>query len=166
MNKAVYFNHGRESGPWGDKITVLARVARERGYEVESLDYTGIMDPAERLRRLLASDAAHADSLILVGSSLGGWVAAAASESLRPRGLFLLAPAFYLPDFPSAEPVPHAERVDLVHGWNDNVIPFSHSIRYSEKFKANLHLVDSDHRLSTQLPLISQIFSGFVDSME
>ena len=166
MNKAVYFNHGRESGPWGDKITVLARVARERGYDVESLDYTGIMDPAERLRRLLASDAARPASLILVGSSLGGWVAAAASESLRPRGLFLLAPAFYLPDFPSAEPAPHAECVAVIHGWSDNAIPFSHSLRYAEKFKSNLHLVDSDHRLSSQLPLIAHIFSGFLDAME
>ena len=165
MTKAVYFNHGLESGPWGDKITALAKVARGRGYQAESLNYTGIADPAERLLLLLASDAARASSLILVGSSLGGWVAAAASEALRPRALFLLAPAFYLPDFPAADPFPHAERVDLLHGWNDEVIPFSHSVRYAQKFRANLHVLDSDHRLSSSLPLISDLFGGFLDSM-
>jgi len=30
----VYFAHGKESGPWGIKITALAQVARELGLAV------------------------------------------------------------------------------------------------------------------------------------
>ena len=161
MNGAVYFNHGKESGPWGDKITRLADVARGRGFDVESLDYSG-MDAEARVGKLLDSDARAARPLILVGSSLGSYVAAVASASLQPRGLFLLAPAFYLPDFAVQEPVPHADFVTLVHGWNDELIPFENSIRYASKFKAALHLVESDHRLSSQLPLIALLFDAFL----
>jgi predicted esterase len=161
MNGTVYFNHGKESGPWGDKITRLADVARGRGFDAESLDYQG-MDAEARVAKLLDSDARAARPLILVGSSLGSYVAAVASASLRPRGLFLLAAAFYLPDLAIQEPVPHADFVTLVHGWNDELIPFENSVRYARKFKATLHLVESDHRLSSQLPLIASLFDAFL----
>jgi len=165
MNGAVYFNHGKESGPWGDKIQRLAEVARGRGLAVESLDYTGMMDPSARVQKLLDSDARTTRPLVLVGSSMGSYVAAVASASLGPVGLFLLAPAFYIPDFPIQEPIPHADAVTLVHGWNDELIPFDHSVRYAAKFKATLHLVDSDHRLSSQLPLIASLFDIFLDGI-
>jgi alpha/beta superfamily hydrolase len=162
MTGTVYFNHGKESGPWGDKITRLADVARGRGFEAQSLDYQGMDDASARVDRLLASDARAARPLVLVGSSMGSYVAAVASASLRPRGLFLMAPAFYIPVFPIQEPIPHADFVTLVHGWNDDVIPFENSVRYANKFKAALHLVDSDHRLSSQLPLIAALFDAFL----
>jgi alpha/beta superfamily hydrolase len=161
MNGTVFFNHGKESGPWGGKITRLAEVARDRGFDVESLDYRG-MDAETRVAKLLASDARAAHPLILVGSSLGSYVAAVASASLRPRGLFLLAAAFYLPDFAVQEPVPHADFVTLIHGWDDELIPFENSVRYAQKFKATLHLVESDHGLSSQLPLIALLFDAFL----
>ena len=166
MTGAVYFNHGKESGPWGDKITRLADVARGRGFEVVSLDYQGMNDADARVTKVLASDARAANPLVLVGSSMGSYVAAVASASLHPKGLFLLAPAFYIPAFPIQEPAPHAEFVTLVHGWNDNVIPFENSVRYASKFKAVLHLVDSDHRLSSQLPLIESLFDGFLEKIK
>ncbi len=165
MNGTVIFNHGKESGPWGDKITRLAEIARGKGFAVESIDYTGIMDASARVQKLLDSDAAWTRPLVLVGSSMGAYVAAVGSASLRPRGLFLLASAFYIPEFPIQEPVPHAESIALVHGWNDELIPFENSVRYARKFKAALHLVDSDHRLSSQLPLIASLFEGFLDQL-
>jgi len=161
MKGAVYFNHGKESGPWGDKIMRLAEVARDHDFNVESLDYSG-MDAEARIARLLASEVSKVHPLILVGSSMGSYVAATASASLNPRGLFLLAPAFYLPDFALQEPVPHADFVTLIHGWNDELIPFENSICYARKFKATLHLVESDHRLSSQLPLIALLFDAFL----
>lgn len=165
MNGTVCFNHGKESGPWGDKITRLAEVARRHNHTVESVDYTGIMEADARVQKLLDTDTARARPLILVGSSMGSYVAAAASASLRPIGLFLLAPAFYLPDFPQQEPIPHAELVTLVHGWKDELIPPENSIRYARRFDATLHLVDSDHRLSSQLPLIELLFDSFLQRL-
>jgi pimeloyl-ACP methyl ester carboxylesterase len=162
---AVYFNHGLESGPWGDKITRLAEIARARGLRAESIDYSGIRDANRRVEMLLASDAGRHRPLVLVGSSMGSYVAAVASASLRPKGLFLLAPAFYVPGFPIQEPAPHADEVALVHGWKDDLIPVENSLRYARKFEASLHLVDSDHRLSSQLPLIASIFDAFLNKV-
>jgi len=34
----VCFNHGKESGSWGSKITKLADIARGRGFAVESIN--------------------------------------------------------------------------------------------------------------------------------
>ena len=165
MKGTVCFNHGKESGPWGDKITRLADVARRHSYTVESVDYTGISDPTLRVQKLLETDSGRARPLLLVGSSMGSYVAAVASASLRPSGLFLLAPAFYIPGFPVQEPIPHAEIVALVHGWKDELIPPENSIRYARRFEAALHLVDSDPRLSSQLPLIESLFESFLNQL-
>jgi hypothetical protein len=34
----LVFSHGKESGPWGRKITAMAALARELGLGVESID--------------------------------------------------------------------------------------------------------------------------------
>lgn len=161
MSGSIYFNHGKESGPWGDKITRLARAAQNHGYAVESLDYSG-MNPEQRIDKLLISDARNANPLILVGSSMGAYVAAVASETLRPKGLFLMAPAFYIQEFEIQEPIPYAEHVTLVHGWEDELIPFENSVRYAGKYKATLHIVESDHRLSDKLDQIAGFFETFL----
>lgn len=165
MNGAIYFNHGKESGPWGDKITRLAAVARYHEYQVESLDYSG-MEVRLRIEKLKSSNARNATPLILVGSSMGSYVATVASEALQPKGLFLLAPAFYIADFDIQEPVPYADHVTLVHGWNDRVIPVENSIHYADKFKTTLHILDSDHRLSSKLELIAALFDAFLVRMK
>ena len=48
----VYFSHGKESGPWGSKIQKLASIASEHGCTVDSIDYTDLMDPDQRVERL------------------------------------------------------------------------------------------------------------------
>ena len=163
----VYFNHGKESGPWGSKITKLADVARERGFAVESIDYQDLPDAGPRTERLLTSEAGKAERLILVGSSMGGYVATVASAVLKPEGLFLLAPAFYMPGYPEQNPVPNAKAVSVVHGWSDDVIPVEHSIRFARKFSATtrmeLHLIEDDHRLSAELDFVAMLFGRFLD---
>ena len=164
----VYFNHGKESGPWGSKIRKLAEVAREHGFDVESIDYTDLPDAGPRVDRLLQSDAGTASGLILVGSSMGGYVATVASTILKPVGLFLMAPAFYLPGYPEQNPVPITKAVSVVHGWSDAVIPVEHSIRFASKFSATtrmeLHLIEDDHRLSAQLPFVAMLFERFLQN--
>ena len=165
----VYFNHGKESGPWGSKITKLADIAQERGFTVESIDYQDLPDAGPRVERLLQSEAGKAKHLILVGSSMGGYVATVASSILKPDGLFLLAPAFYMPGYPEQNPVPNAKTVSVVHGWSDDVIPVEHSIRLARKFSATtrmeLHLIEDDHRLSAELPFLAILFGRFLDQI-
>ena len=166
----VYFNHGKESGPWGSKIKRLAEIAKKKGFAVESPDYRDLPDADPRVERLLASEAAQAERLILVGSSMGGYVATVASAVLKPRGLFLMAPAFYMPGYASQNPVPHAQTVTVVHGWSDDVIPVEHSIQFARKFSAatrlELHVIEDDHRLSAELDFVAILFAHFLDQVQ
>lgn len=164
MRKQVYFAHGKESGPWGRKIQALAAVARAQGFAVESPDYTFTHDPDARIRHLLGL-APSADCLVLVGSSMGGYVSAVASQALAPTGLFLLAPAVYMPGY-EAEPQPRAARLEIVHGWHDEVIPVEHAIRLGRRHHARLHLLDSGHTLNDQIPYLEHLFQRFLREVE
>ena len=113
----VYFAHGKESGPWGRKIKRLARIAQCFGFHVESVDYQGMEDPDQRVEKLVSLEPSAIDHLVSVGSSMGGYVAAAASDMLKPRGLFLMAPAVNMPELGRKPPVPCAEVMTAVHGW-------------------------------------------------
>ena len=84
--RCVVFSHGKESGPWGTKITALAEVARVRGWAVESVDYRGLDRVEARLEALHAACRGLSAPTVLVGSSLGGWLAAAASAGVLVRG--------------------------------------------------------------------------------
>jgi pimeloyl-ACP methyl ester carboxylesterase len=158
----VHFIHGKESGPHGSKIAALADVARKRGWDALSLDYSHTMDPAARLAQLLAACAGERRPLVLVGSSMGGWVAAEAAQRLAVRGLFLLAPAVYMPGYPSQAPMVPGARTEIVHAWDDEVIPYEHAVRFARLRQASLHLVRGDHRLSTQIPLLCELFAAFL----
>lgn len=168
MTKVPYvcFSHGKESGPWGTKIAAMADLARDRGLAVESLDYQGMNDPAARVDKLVAHCALLDRPLVLVGSSMGGHVAAAASAHLPGvQGLFLMAPAFFVPGYESLTPVPRAGRITIVHGWRDDVVPAAHSIRFAAQYRANLHLIDGDHRLTEHIFDINRFFDWFLDDL-
>ncbi|NLO78799.1 MAG: alpha/beta hydrolase [Xanthomonadaceae bacterium] len=164
MQKVIYFAHGKESGPWGRKIQALAAVGRDCGYAVESPDYSFTHDPDRRVRHLLEL-APAADCLVLVGSSMGGYVSAVASRTLRPNGLFLLAPAVYMPGY-EAEPDPRADLIEIVHGWHDPVIPVDNAIRLACRHHARLHLLDSQHTLNDQIPYLEFLFRRFLADVE
>jgi alpha/beta superfamily hydrolase len=168
MNKPkglVHFCHGKESRPWGVKITRLATVARSFGFAVESLDYSGIDDPDLRVEKLLNSQP-PTTNLILVGSSLGGYVATMASQTLNPSGLFLLAPAVRLPGYGDGEIFPKARHTVIVHGWRDEIIPVENSFSFARQFRTQLHLIDGDHRLNDQIAVIEIIFKNFLEFLQ
>ena len=157
----VVFAHGKDSGPWGRKILALAEVARAAGAQVESPDYSAITDPEKRLEKLLALNL-EADKLILVGSSMGGYVSALAAKPLAADGLFLLAPAFYLPGYPRQPEVSGID-VELVHGWNDDVVPVENSLRFAQQCQATTHFLNSGHRLDDVTEQLCQLFGHFLD---
>src|SRR5574341_2564070 len=103
MKKIVIYNHGKDSTPWGEKTLAFAEVATRHGYTFESPDYRQQMDPDARVEQLLAMDLSGYDEIVLIGSSMGAYVATVAAATLKPNGLFLLAPAFYLPGYRKTE---------------------------------------------------------------
>lgn len=159
---AVYFSHGQESGPWGTKIKSMAERVRILGCRVESIDYQGIADPGERVQKLQEACAEVAEPLVLVGSSMGGYVATAAAQSVNAAGLFVLAPAYYMPGFETLSPIPPGMPVTIVHGWRDDVVPVDNSIRFARAACATLHVLDSDHRLTDSIDEINDYLERFV----
>lgn len=161
----VIFSHGQESGPWGTKIRSMAELVRDMGCAAGSIDYQGIADPAERVQKLVAECRGLTDKLILVGSSMGGHVATAAAGELSAAGLFVLAPAYFMPGYESLRPTPPGLPIVIVHGWRDDVVPVENSIRFARSCNAELHVLDGDHRLTENIDQINYHLRLFVEKI-
>lgn len=162
MSKLAIYNHGKDSQPWGEKALVLAEVAKAHGYTVISPDYRGQTDPEARVDKLLATDWQAYRQVVLIGSSMGAYVATAAAPTIRPQGLFLLAPAFYLPGYPRQNFAPPAERTRVYHGWNDTIVPPENAWRFCRTYKVTLTMFDSDHNLLDKLPQLTDELDRFL----
>ena len=161
----VIFSHGQESGPWGTKIRAMADCARDLGCEADSIDYQGIADPGERVAKLIAEASGIDDTLVLVGSSMGGHVATAAAEQLGAAALFVLAPAYYMPGYEALTPTPPGMPITIVHGWRDDVVPVDNSIRFARECRARLHIIDGDHRLTDNIDEITRYLAYCIQSV-
>ena len=159
---AVYISHGQESGPWGTKIGAMAKAVRALGCRAESVDYQGIVDPTERVDKLIAECQGVEEPLILVGSSMGGHVATAAAAPLNAIGLFVLAPAYYIAEYEQLTPPAPDIPISIIHGWRDDIVPPENSIRFASKCHATLHLVNGDHRLTENINEIIYYLTRFV----
>ncbi|MDH3552509.1 MAG: alpha/beta hydrolase, partial [Gammaproteobacteria bacterium] len=126
----------------------------------------GIADPDERVQKLLQECACIDDTLILVGSSMGGHVATAAAAQLRAAGLFVLAPAYYMPGYEALTPLPPDLPICIVHGWHDDIVPVENSIRFAGSCGATLHIVDGDHRLTSNIDEINYYLKRFIEQLE
>ena len=164
MNK-ICFSHGQESGPWGTKIRAMAETAKASAWTVDSLDYRGIQNPLDRVAVLVEYCQKQPEAQVLVGSSMGGFVATVAASQVGARGLFLLAPAFYLPGFEEYLSSPPVCPTFIVHGWRDEVVPWQGSIRYGTETGARLMLLDGDHRLTANIDAINGLFTAFLDEL-
>ena len=158
----VYFSHGKESGPRGSKIERLAAIAKHAGCSVESIDYTATFDPDVRVERLLTAITAETEPLLLVGSSMGGYVSLVAAEKVAVSGVFLMAPALYLPGYQQQNYSAKCGLVEIVHGWSDEVVPVEGSIRFARDADCPLHLIHGDHRLNSSLDVVANLFEGFL----
>lgn len=157
----VVFSHGKESGPWGTKIRAMAGVAERLGLEVLSVDYRGMDEPARRVSRLISVCRGLDDPPLLVGSSMGGHVAAAASAEVAAAGLFLIAPAFYMPGYEALTPHPGSQPIRIIHGWSDEVVPVQNCIRWAREHDAELVIIPGDHRLTDALDRVVAVFEAF-----
>lgn len=171
----VVFSHGKESGPTGSKIQALMKIAERHDAKVLSVDYRHHHgkeqdpdSPSEadrRVAQLLTTALPKHQQLVLVGSSMGGYVSTIASRQLATDALFLMAPAFYLPGYVEQDPSPHARKTLVVHGWRDEVVAPENSVLFSKRHRCALHLLDGDHRLNAVLPSVERLFDMFLDDI-
>lgn len=161
----VVFSHGKESGPWGAKIRAMAELVEGLGCNVESIDYQGMDDPTERVNTLIAASKEVDDAVVLVGSSMGGHVATAAAAEVGAAGLFVIAPAFYMPGYEDLTPKAPEIPIAIVHGWRDEIVPVDNSIRFAAACRAEMHIVDGDHRLTENIDEINYYLQRFIEKI-
>ena len=165
LTSCVVFSHGKDGEPWGTKIVALAQVARDLGWLAESIDYRGIDDPLARVEKLRKACKSLPPRPVLVGSSLGGHVATAVAAEVDARGLFLMAPAFFMPGYEQHTPKPPQCPIVIVHGWRDDIVPIDNTWRWAQSCRARLHVIDSDHRMSDDVPAIVHAFEHFLQNL-
>jgi len=158
----LIFSHGLESGPWGYKIKRLAVVAERHNLVVDSIDYTDTMDGNVRVERLVSVLEKEPGPVILIGSSLGGYVSVVASESVDTHAMFLLAPALYMPSLGKQQYVSRSPHIEIVHGWSDDVIPVDNSIRFAREADCYLHVLSENHTLHDSIDVIERLFDAFL----
>jgi pimeloyl-ACP methyl ester carboxylesterase len=151
MNDTKVFIHGLLGHSQGTKATFL----RERYPDMIIEDYRGTLE--ERMNKLNRVLDRH-DSIVVVGSSLGGLMAAmfALDNQERVKKLILLAPALATEEF-----MPNLERstdtpVIIYHGTNDDVVPLEPVRDIAHKVFNNVtfNTVDDDHVLSKTFTMI------------
>ncbi|MBF0380733.1 MAG: alpha/beta hydrolase [Magnetococcales bacterium] len=161
----IVFSHGKEGVPDGRKIMQLMAVADRHGCESLSVDYRDIPSPDKRADKLLITLKSRPPPLVLVGSSMGSYISIVTSHDIKPKGLFLLAPALYLPGYNNQDPTPYAELTTVIHGWSDEIVPADNVIKFSQKHQNRLNLVDADHRLLSAMPFIENLFDMFLEEL-
>lgn len=168
----ICFAHGKESGPWGNKGQLLSRIARERGHEYSALNYLSCEQPdnpesrVKMLTEYLTEMQVPSQELVLIGSSMGGYVAARASQQFPAAGIFLMAPAFGLTQYPMQWPELNSTHIHIIHGLFDSTIPWMNSNQVSQNTGCALHLLSDDHRLTDSINVIEEDFIAFLEPLE
>ena len=167
----VVFSHGKESGPFGRKIQGLMAVADEMGLNSTSVDYRQCADANERvamLHQTLSQLDVPMSQIVLVGSSMGGYVSTVVAIEMPVAGLFLMAPALWMQaeEYTVQSYQPKTEHIEITHGLNDDIVPFENSVRFAkENGGTTLHLVPDDHRLSASHKFLEYQFKRFLEEI-
>ena len=165
----IILSHGRGGTPHNKEIYHLARTGKAHGYTCETVDDRDSEDPEERAARLTARVAAEPEPVVLMGFSMGGYTSmlAAAAHPDKVKGLFLIAPALYCLRY-RVQHYPRISPTEIVHGWDDDVILYEHSVRYAKGAGATLHLVPAGHLFyqADELALLCRHFADFLARLE
>jgi predicted esterase YcpF (UPF0227 family) len=160
----VYFSHGKESGPDGQKIQMLKGIALKNGLNTNSVDYTQIDNPDERAEKLfkILKKEREENDVVLVGSSMGGYVSLVVAEEVTHSGIFLMAPAVFLSGYKVQEFKGTYQNLEIIHGWEDEAVPVENVLKFAQSQKCLLHLVPDEHRLINSLDTVGNWFDLFL----
>jgi predicted esterase len=170
-NGLVVLSHGLESGPQATKVSALAEVARQLGWDECRPDYSDIdaaRDPKridERIERLLQNVVGEVRPLVFVGSSMGAFISGLASLKVSCSGVFLMAPPIRIDGYSRSFDTADVPTV-IVHGWQDELIPAHEVIEFSRARCTTLYMVNDAHRLNQHLRSISTWFAHFLQQIE
>ena len=128
------FRTARKAVPGAARSPPWRRVVREPGTARSNRWTTAAwMIPARGSRSSSPSRAQLPEAPCWWARAWAAMCAAAAAARLRPRGLFLLAPAFYMPGYEDYTPQDVRCPTAIVHGWHDDIVPVENSIRWARE---------------------------------
>ena len=84
---------------------------------------------------------------------------------LNASGLFVLAPAYYMPGYEELTPAAPDLPICIVHGWRDDIVPVENSFRFAAACNAALHILDGDHRLTENIDEINYYLKRFIETL-
>lgn len=139
------FIHGLEGSSRGNK----ARLLRSYFPDILTPDFVGsVAERMDQLESLLTAD----DNLVLIGSSLGGLMAAmyTCQYPAKLQQLVLLAPALAHPEFEPFRSCRVAVPTCIYHGTQDDVVPLEPVRNIAQQVFTSLtfQVVEDDHRLT------------------
>lgn len=161
----VIFSHGKEGCPCGTKANVIKSSTTKGAQVFKSIDYSDCNSVEDRVSKLKKSVVNTKGRIVLVGSSMGGYVSTVVACELKIDGLFLIAPALYMSGYTIQKYSPLTEAIAVRHGWNDEIIPFENAIKFCKHNKAKLELVDDNHRMSKTAVDLKRSFTSFLQSV-
>ena len=173
---AVYI-HGRDGHPWfGQKIMEMRPLILQKGFTLSALSYPEDQSLETMIERTVAecNDPDRVPGrLVIIASSRGAYIGIEATRILSERGmrsvdgLFLIAPAVGIkPDYyPNMSPAPVAKRIEIVHGWNDPIIPAQNVVDFAKRLSAPLHFFDDEHRLNKSKAAVAAILGEFLSAV-
>jgi pimeloyl-ACP methyl ester carboxylesterase len=144
----------------------FAGLAQRLGLAFTAPDQSPLKDPRSRLDDVMGRCPPDQDT-ILVGSSMGGYVSALLAGAHPVAGLFLLAPAVHMgrPGYEETPGTPQAPVRWVVHGMNDDVVPYGNAVRWAVETRSTLVLLDSGHRLDDVIPQVERLFCSFLEDV-
>ena len=140
----VIFYHGLEGTPLGDKPTALRQIFTQ----LEAPDYQGL-DTAERIRLASEDITSHNEPVYLIGSSLGGLMAAVLADKHPDlvMGYLLCAPALHRPEAQGILKVPAS--ATMILGTDDSTEHLLEAARtFAKEFDMTTLTVKDGHRLA------------------
>ena len=76
-----------------------------------------------------------------------------------------MAPAFYMPGVEAYTAQEVSCPTVIVHGWRDDIVPVDHSIRWAREHRAELHILESGHRLEDKIGEICRLLRSFLTDL-
>jgi len=179
VNTMLYYIHGYQSTPDGDKGTLF----REK-LNVKAIKYRDcnpedliIADCLKRISEVIKND----ENVVLIGSSLGGFLAAStALHNSNVKKLILLNPAIIPPstNLDDHQSVPKniledmidvrlfENRLDadiiILRGTEDDVVSDKWIIKFATAQEATVKFLHDDHRFSRNLTRLPTIISDIL----
>jgi len=175
----LYFIHGYQSTPNGEKATLFKESlhASPINYQDTSPEEIRISHCLEKISREIKND----PSVTLIGSSLGGFLAAStALNHPNVTRLILLNPATIPPetDLETIEGMPLrilqeminpglfsqkiTAQITILRGTQDTVVPDRWVFRFAQAQNATIQFFDDDHRFSKNLSRLPEIVSALL----